>query len=187
MTEATDDGFHFFEAIVGHAIPDDYLLEIGRGVFIWAQIENTLCALAVSVHGKAWLDSIATLIKKSGLPFRTMFDIVRSKINHAGANQEQIEMFKQLDTLYFQRNQYVHGIWGRVSGPKGSAVGLQQWSKEALENFRHVPLGELVNFRESCVQLLPKVYGMFESLHGAKGITIDDNGTISAVSENPEK
>ncbi len=187
MTDANDDDFHFFDATVGHAIPDDYLLEIGRGVYIWSQIENTLCALAVSVHGKAWLDSVATLIKKTGLPFRTMLDIVKSKTNQAGVEQKQIEIFEQIDALYVQRNQYLHGIWGRVSGPKGSAVGLQQWSKESFDNFRHVPLVELIYFRNGCMQLLPKIHGLFESLHGAKGITIDDDGSISPVSEKPEK
>jgi hypothetical protein len=80
-----------------------------------------------------------------------------------------------------------HSVWGHVSGPKRAAVGIQEWSNDSYDKFRHIELEEIETFASECASasesLMKTAIPLF---HGATAIVVDDGDGLTKRHEKPE-
>jgi hypothetical protein len=161
-------------------LPPEYYLALGRALYRWSQLEGTIGALAVSIQAPKWLEAIQELRPRGSFNLTELLRRIKKVLAQCEGHEGALEHLARAEGLFKSRKALFHSVWGRVSGPQRSAVGIQEWSAEDYAKFRPVPLTELVTFGADCASTAK---GLLETaiplLHGSEALVIDDGDGLT--------
>jgi hypothetical protein len=163
-------------------LPPEYYLAIGHALYRWSQLEGTIGALAVSIQAPKWLEAVQELRPRGTFNLTDLLRRIKNALTQCEGHEGALEHLERAESLFKSRKALFHSVWGRVSGPQRSAVGIQEWSAEDYSNFRVVPLDELVSFGADCASTAK---GLLKTaiplLHGSETLVVDDGDGLTKV------
>lgn len=172
------DFTHF--SATGKELSTDYYLAIGRALYRWSQLEAAVCTLAASVQGPNWLEAVRQLRGPHGFKVKNVFEQLKAEANRRKNNSTVLGDLDSAERLYVSRKVLFHSVWGHVSGPNGTAIGIQEWTNETYDNFRPVTLPELSAFAADCAstwqRLMTSAIPLF---HDSRAILVDDGDGLT--------
>lgn len=179
MPETSPPTFTHFSA-TGAELPVQYYSAIGRALYRWSQLEATVCALAASIQGPVWLEAVKDLRGPHGFKVKNVFQQLKAAARKLADFESALDDLDRAEHLYSARKILFHSVWGQVSGAKRTAVGIQEWSNESYDNFRHIELEEIEEFASECASasesLMKTAIPLF---HGSNTIAVDDGDGLT--------
>jgi hypothetical protein len=179
MPDTLPPTFTHFSA-TGFELPVQYYTAMGRALYRWSQLEATVCALAASIQGPSWLEAVKDLRGPHGFKVKTVFRDLKAAARKRAASEPALDDLDRAENLYSARKILFHSVWGHVSGSKRAAVGIQEWSNDSYDNFRHIELEEIETFASDCAfiseSLMKTAIPLF---HGAASIVVDDGDGLT--------
>lgn len=180
MSSAETPEFTHYRMEPQYELPPEYYWAIGRALYRWSQVEGTIAALAVSIHSPIWMEALNQLRPRGRFNLTELLrrlTIAAEAVDGGEATVRHIESAKE---LFIARKELFHSIWGRVAGPNGASVGIQEWSLEDHANFRAVSLDELMAFSAKCAEV---AQGLMKDgiplFHGTASFVIDDEDGLT--------
>jgi hypothetical protein len=153
---------------------------MGRALYRWSQLEATVCALAASIHGPLWLEAVKDLRGPRGFKVKNVFQQLKAEAPKRPGSERTLDDLDQAEKLYLARKILFHSVWGHVGGAKRANVGIQEWSNDSYDNFRHIELEEIETFASECAsaseRLMKTAIPLF---HGTAAIVIDDGDGLT--------
>lgn len=173
MTDTPPTFTHF--SSTAEELPAAYYMAIGRALYRWSQLEATVCTLATSIQGPLWLDAMRELRGGTGFKVKNIFQQLKAAARRRSSSPQMLDALDRAENLYGERKELFHSMWGHVSGPERIAVGINEWTHAAYDNFRQVELVELETFATNCVaaseSLMKDAIPLF---HGSAAMVVDD-------------
>ena len=180
MTEITTPTFTHFN-IAREDLPAEHYIAIGRSLYRWSQLEGVVCALGNSIHKASWLEAMTELRRSGGFQVSRMFKLLKDKARTLDGSELAMADLECAEKLFASRKELFHSVWGYVTGPKHSAVGIQEWAIDDYSNFRPVELAELEKFATDCAttweSLLRTAVPLFHA--GSSAIVVDDSDGLT--------
>lgn len=159
-------------------VSDTFYTAIGRTIFCWSQVEGTIFALTSVENGVPWLDALAKNMRKNSDQYN-FTEIIKKLIDKLKSTEDGSPALNALaaaEKLFRERGILVHGVWGIVYNTHGRTLGLLNWSKTDISNFRPVTLEQLSNFAEKCISVRKVLFEhVLPALHGAHRLSVDDD------------
>jgi hypothetical protein len=182
----TDTTFTHFGSS-GAELPAEYYSEIGRALYRWSQLEGAVCTLATSIMPMPWLDAMDRLRSRNGFKVKNIFEQLIAAAQKKNDSELAVQNLKRAQALYEARKVFFHSVWGHVSGSAATVVGIQEWTSESYDNFKHVPLKEIAEFASECAatfeSLMKTIIPLF---HGSESVTVNDDDGLPRGLEKPE-
>jgi hypothetical protein len=161
-------------------LPAPYYEAIGRALYRWSQLEGTICVLATSIKAAIWLDAIRELRRSGGFQLSRVLKLLKEEAGTREGSEPVLQDLARAEGLFASRKILYHSVWGRVTGPGRAAVGIQEWSADAYDNFRPVELPELETFAAECAatsdSLMKNAILLF---HGHTSVVVNDDDGLT--------
>jgi len=127
-----------------------------------------------------WLDAVKDLRGPHGFKVKNVFQQLKAAARKLAAFELTLDGLDRAENLYSARKILFHSVWGHVSGAKRAAVGIQEWSDDSCDKFRHIELEEIETFASECASASESLMkNAIPHFHGTTAIVVDDGDGLT--------